>query len=458
MEGVQIFCFDFHNRQFIILKEMIFLDASDVPQLIVLVILLCFSSFFSSAETALTTVNKIRIRSLADENIKGAATVLKLIENPRKMLSAVLIGNNLVNIMASSITTTLTISICNSLNMGENASIGIGIGTGVLTLIILIFGEITPKSLATLYNEKLALAYSGPIYFLTQLLTPVIFLVNKMSFFILRLFRIDPNVQTSSITENELRTIVNVSHEEGVIESEERKMITNVFDFGDSVAKDVMVPRIDMEFVNQDITYDQLVEAFSRDKYSRLPVYNETRDNIVGIIYLKDVFFYTGAKEDFKISEFIRTPFFTYEFKKTSELLIEMRKESISVAIVLDEYGSTAGLLTLEDLLEEIVGDIRDEYDEYEEDDIQCINETEFMVDGSTKLEDINEIIGLHLESDDYDSIAGHIINLMEHLPLEGETVIENNVEFTVAAVDKNRIDKIHIQLLDKEEDAQEAV
>lgn len=433
------------------------MDASDVPQLIVLVILLCFSFFFSSAETALTTVNKLRMRSLADDNLKGAITVLKLIEDPRKMLSAVLIGNNLVNIMASSITTTLIINVCNSLNMGENTSIGIGIGTGILTLVILIFGEITPKSLATLNNEKMALLYSRPVYFLTQLLTPIIFLVNKMSFFILRLFRIDPNMQTSSITENELRTIVNVSHEEGVIESEERKMITNVFDFGDSIAKDVMVPRVDMEFVKQDITYDQLVEAFSKGKYSRLPVYNDTRDNIVGIIYLKDVFFYSGTKEDFNITDLTRNPFFTYEFRKTSELLLEMRRESISVAIVLDEYGSTAGLLTLEDLLEEIVGEIRDEYDEFEEDDIQCISDNQFLVDGTTKLDDINEVIGLNLDSNDYDSIAGHIINLMEHLPSEGETVIENNVKFTVTSVDKNRIDKILIQLLDNKE-APEAI
>lgn len=426
------------------------MDPSDVPQLITLFILLCLSFFFSSAETSLMSVNKLRIRSLADENVKGATTVLKLIEDPTKMLSAVLIGNNLVNIMASSISTTLTISICNSFGMGANTSVAVGISTGIVTLVILIFGEITPKSLATLYSEKLALSYAGIIYFLTQLLTPIIFLMNKISLFLLFLLRIDPNVKTSSITENELRTIVDVSHEEGVIESEERQMITNVVDFGDSVAKNIMIPRIDMKFVQQDITYNQLVEAFSTDKYSRLPVYNDTRDNVVGLIYLKDVFFYNGTKEDFKITDFMRTPYFTYEFKKTSELLIEMRKESISVAIVLDEYGSTAGLLTLEDLLEEIVGDIRDEYDQDEEDDIQCISDTEFLVDGTTKLDDINEVIGLDLESDDYDSIAGHIINLMEHLPLEGETVTDNNVTFTVVAVDKNRIDKIHIQLFEE--------
>lgn len=427
---------------------MIFLDPSDVTQLIILLFLLLLSAFFSSAETALTTVNKLRIRSLAEEGVKRAKTVYKLIEDPTKMLSAVLIGNNIVNLSASSLTTTLTISICKSLNMGENASIGVGIGTGVLTLLILIFGEITPKSLATLYAEKLALAYGNFIYFLTQLLTPVIFIINKLSFGILMLLHIDPNAHTSSITENELRTLVDVSHEEGVIESEERQMITNVVDFGDSLAKDIMVPRIDMTFIEEHLSYDELVNAFEEDKFSRLPVYRESKDNVIGIINLKDVFFYKGKKEDFKITDFMREAYFTYEFKKTSELLIEMRKDSISLAIILDEYGVTAGLITLEDLLEEIVGEIRDEYDENEQDDIQCISDTEFLANGTTKLDEINEVVGLHLESDDYDSIAGHIINLLEHLPNEGETVVDHNVEYTVVALDKNRIDKVHILLL----------
>lgn len=427
---------------------MIFLDASDVPQLIILLFLLLLSAFFSSAETALTTLNKHRIRNLVEQNVKAAKTVNKLIEDPTKMLSAILIGNNIVNLTASSLTTTLTINICKNLKMGENTSIGIGIGTGLLTVLILIFGEITPKSLATLYAEKLALAYANFIYFLTQLLTPVIFLINKLSLGILFILRIDPNVKTSAITENELRTILDVSHEEGVIESEERKMITNVVDFGDSVAKDVMVPRIDMVFANEQLGYDALVKAFEADKFSRLPVFNETKDNVIGIINLKDVFFYQDDKDAFSITKLMREPYFTYEFKKTSELLIEMRRDSIAVAIVLDEYGVTTGLITLEDLLEEIVGEIRDEYDEDEEDAIQCISENEYLADGTTKLDEINEMIGLHLESDDYDSIAGHIINLLEHLPVEGETIIDQNVEFTVAALDKNRIEKVHISLL----------
>lgn len=428
------------------------MDPSDVPQLIVVLSLLLVSAFFSSAETALTTVNKMKIRTLAEEGNRKAKTVERLIEDPSKLLSAILIGNNVVNLTASSLTTTLMTNICIHASMESQTSLIIGVGTGILTILVLIFGEITPKTLATLYSTNISLAYGGIIYFLTQLLTPVIVIVNKLARGFMRLLRINPDAKPEAITESELLTIVDASHEEGVIESEERKMITNVVDFGDSVAKDVMIPRIDMTFAKVDYTYDELVQTFDVDKYSRLPVYNEAKDDIIGIVNLKDVFFYQGSKEDFQISKIMRKPYFTYEFKKTSELLIEMRKESIALAIVLDEYGATAGLITLEDLLEEIVGEIRDEYDENEEDVIQKISDTEFMANGTAKLDEINEMIGLDLESDDYDSIAGHIINLLEHLPEEGESVVHDSVEYTVAAVEKNRIEKVHILLLPKDE------
>lgn len=428
------------------------MDPSDVPQLIVVLSLLLVSAFFSSAETALTTVNKMKIRTLAEEGNRKAKTVERLIEDPSKLLSAILIGNNVVNLTASSLTTTLMTNICIHAGMESQTSLIIGVGTGILTILVLIFGEITPKTLATLYSTNISLAYGGIIYFLTQLLTPVIVIVNKLARGFMRLLRINPDAKPEVITESELLTIVDASHEEGVIESEERKMITNVVDFGDSVAKDVMIPRIDMTFAKVDYTYDELVQTFDVDKFSRLPVYNEAKDDIIGIVNLKDVFFYQGSKEDFQISKIMRKPYFTYEFKKTSELLIEMRKESIALAIVLDEYGATAGLITLEDLLEEIVGEIRDEYDENEEDVIQKISDTEFMANGTAKLDEINEMIGLDLESDDYDSIAGHIINLLEHLPEEGESVVHDSVEYTVAAVEKNRIEKVHILLLPKDE------
>lgn len=424
------------------------LDSDDVTQLVILGILLLLSAFFSSAETAFTTVNKLRIRSLAEDNMKEAKTVNKLIENPSKMISAIVIGNIIVNLTASAITTALAIHHFNN--------IGLGIIIGILTLFVIVFCEIAPKAIAAIYSEKLTLKYGSVIYLLTNLMTPIIYIIDKVSLGFLLIFHINPRAKSSTITEDELRTIVEVSHEEGVIESEERKMITNVVDFGDSLAKDVMVPRVDMVFAEISLTYDELVELYSVDKYTRMPVYSESRDNVVGIINLKDLFFYHGSKEDFSIDKIMREPYFTYEYKKTSELLKEMRKESIPVAIVLDEYGATAGLITLEDLLEEIVGDIRDEYDDDEEDSVRLVGENEYIADGNTKLDEINEFIGLDLESDDYDSIAGHLIYLLDHLPEVGESVTDGNVEFTVDSVEKNRIDKVHILVLPKTDDSVE--
>lgn len=410
-----------------------------MPQIIILIVLLLLSAFFSSAETALTMVNKIRIRSLVEDNVKGAITISRLIEEPSKMLSTILVGNNIVNLSASALTTSFTIKM--------GSSLAVGIATGILTMLILVFGEVTPKTLATIHAEKLAFAYAPIIYVLTKLLTPITFLVNKISYVILLLLRVDASKRSVLITENELRTIVDVSHEEGVIEREEHQMINNVVDFGDSLAKDIMVPRIDMSFASTDITYQELLDAFRKEQYSRMPVYSDTRDNVIGIIYLKDLFFHYNEENEFDITKLMRGAFYTYEFKKTSELLHEMQKNHISIAIVLDEYGATAGLLTLEDLLEEIVGEIRDEYDSDEEDTIQKLSDEEYVADGAAKLDEINQIVGLNLDSDDYDSIAGHIIHLLNHLPAQGEQITEDNITYTVTAMDKNRIDRVHIYI-----------
>ena len=434
------------------------MDSSDASQIIILLILLLLSAFFSSAETCLTTVNKVRMQTMAENKTRNAATVLKLIEKPTQLLSAILIGNNIVNLTASSLTTSYAIRIAQRSGLPISTSLFTGLATGVLTILILIFGEIVPKSLATVNAEKLALLYAKPVYAFTQILRPLAFLMNQISFGMLKLFRIDVS-RRPAITENEFLTMVNVSHEEGVIESEEREMITNVVDFGDSLAKDVMVPKMDVEFANVDFTYQELMESYNKKKFTRMPVYKESRDNIVGIINLKDIFFYEGSHEDFKISEVMREPYFTYEYKKISELFFEMKKESIPMAIVLDEYGATAGLLTIEDLIEEIVGEIRDEYDGYEEDEITKLDDENYILLGVAKLDDINEELGINLESEDYDSISGHIINLLDHFPKTGEKVSDSFAEYTVLAAEKNRIDKVKLHLLPKqsEEDIEEA-
>lgn len=417
------------------------LDSGDSVgiRLVLVVLLLCLSGFFSSAETALTTVSKMRIRTLAEAGDKKAITLMKVIEDPGKMLSMILVGNNIVNLSASSMMTTLTMEL-----FGSKA---VGAATGVLTLLILVFGEITPKTMATLNAERLSLAYAGIVYWLMRLLTPVIFLVNKLSTAVMFLLRVDPNKKPDAITEDELRTIVEVSHEEGVIESEEKKMINNVFDFGDAVAKDVMVPRIDMSFVDVNTSYQDLVDIFREEKYTRFPVFEETTDNVIGIINIKDIFLAENS-EDFSVKNYLRQPLYTYEFKKVSELMIEMRKAMINIVIVLDEYGATAGLITLEDMLEEIVGEIRDEYDEDEEEALIQIGPREYVVEGSMKLTDLNDYLELNLQSEDYDSIGGLVIGLLDHLPEEGEDVVIDNVRLCVDSVEKNRIDKIHLYIL----------
>lgn len=421
------------------------LDSGDSTgiQILIVAVLLCLSAFFSSAETALTTVNKMRMRSLAEAGDKSAARVMKITEDPGKMLSTILVGNNIVNLSASSLMTTLTMEMF--------GSAAVGIATGILTLLILVFGEITPKTLSTLYAEKIALAYSGAIYWLMIVMTPVIFLVNQLSFGVLLLFRVDPNKKKEAITEDELRTIVKVSHEEGVIESEEKKMINNVFDFGESVARDIMVPRIDMVFVDVESTYEELMEIFRQERFTRMPVYEGSTDNVIGIINMKDLILY-DQDQPFSIRDYLRQPHYTYEFKKTSELMMEMRKTLNNIVIVLDEYGATAGLLTLEDMLEEIVGEIRDEYDEDEEDDVKELAPGEYLVNGSTKLDDLNERLELKLESEDYDSIGGLVIGLLDHLPEAGEEVTYENLHLVVESVEKNRIDTIHLYISTEEE------
>lgn len=407
-----------------------------VIRLVLVVVCLVLSAFFSSSETALTTVNLIRIRNLADNGDKAAAWVLKARRDQSKMLGAILIGNNVVNLSASSMLTVLVTDV-----FGSQA---VGAATGVLTLLVLLFGEITPKTVATLEAEKNALRFARVICLLMTILTPVIFVVNLLSGGVLRLLGVDPNKPTDSITEDELRTIVEVGHEKGVIESEEKEMINNVFDLGDSVARDIMVPRIDMSFVDVEASYEELMEIFRRDHYTRLPVYEDNTDNVIGIINMKDLILLED-RAAFSVRDYLRQPLFTFESKKLSELMIEMRKTSNNIVIVLDEYGATAGLITLEDILEEIVGDIRDEFDADEEDELKEISKGEYLADGSMNLDDINDRLGLELVSEDFDSLGGFMIDRLEHLPAEGEEVDTEEVRLVVEKVNKNRIDKVHI-------------
>lgn len=412
---------------------------SETGQLIAIIILLCLSAFFSSSETALTTVNQIRMRTLADNGDKRAARVLHVTGNPGKMLSAILIGNNIVNLSASSISTSLAIHLF--------GNTGAGIATGILTFLILIFGEVTPKTMATIKADSMSLTVAAPIGLLMKILTPVIFIINKLSLGLMFLLHVNIKDAQKKMTEEELRTIVDVSQENGVIEHEERDMIHNLFDFGDAEAKEIMVPRIDMTFVQADATYQEVLDIFRQDMFTRLPVYEDSTDNVIGIINMKD-FLLQNDTPEFSVRNLLREPYFTYEHKNTADLFLEMRKSSISLAIVLDEYGVTAGLITLEDLLEEIVGEIRDEYDADEEDDITRISDREFYVLGSANLDDVSEALSLHFTSDDYDTIGGYCLGLLDHLPEKNEIILtDNNILLRIDRMEKNRIERIYIRL-----------
>ena len=301
------------------------MDPSDAIQVLVLLALIGLSAFFSSAETALVTVNKIRIRNLIDEGDRRALILSKLVEDQGKMLSAILIGNNIVNISASSLSTILVTRWLAGTGLAAFAA---GISTGVLTLTVLVFGEITPKTCATIHSEKIALSYARIVYTWMIVATPLIYVMNNLSMGILFLMRVDPNDKSETYTEEEIRTIVEVSHEDGIIEPEERKMINNVFDFGDATARDVMVPKVDMSFLNVTATYNDMLDLYKENKYTRYPVYEETTDNVIGMINVKDLLIYED-KEHFDARNIMREVLYTHEHKKTSDIMLEDRKSVV---------------------------------------------------------------------------------------------------------------------------------
>ena len=413
------------------------METSDILQLVILVLLLSASAFFSSAETALMTSNKLRIRNLAENGDKRAEKVLEITANTDKMLSAILIGNNIVNLSASALSTTLTLKV-----FGSSL---VGVATGVLTFLILVFGEITPKNVASKNAEDMALKYIGIISVLVIVLTPVIYVVNKVAGIVISLF-VKNNDDNNMVTEDELRAMVEVSHEDGVIEKEEKKMIVNVVDFGDTVAGDIMLPRVDMVMVSVESSYGEILKIFREERYTRIPVYEESPDNVIGILNVKD-FLLIEDKENFSVKEHLREPLYTYEYKKTSSLMVDMRKTGANIVIVLDEYGTTVGLITLEDMLEEIVGEIRDEFDADEDEGITKISETEYLIDGSTNLDDVNDRIGLELSSEEYESIGGIIMEKLGRLPVEGEVITFDNIILTVKKMDHARIEKVGLKL-----------
>ena len=412
-------------------------SSSILIQVVILGGLLMASGFFSASETALMSLSKIKMRHLQEEGIKGAKLVSELIEDSNTLLSSILVGNNVVNIAATSISTLLFTTW-----LGPT---GVPLATAVMTVLVLIFGEITPKTIAANNSEGIAIKVSKVIKVIIVILKPVVWVFNIITGVIFKLLGVKDKGAQPYITEEELKTMVNVSHEEGVLEIEEREIINNVFQFGDMQAKEAMVQRLDIVAINIEDTYEEIIELFKSEKLSRMPVYDDSIDDIIGILNIKDIIFLTSYEvSEFEINKYIREPFFTYEFKKITQLLEEMKLEKSQMAIVVDEYGATAGLITIEDLVEVIVGDIVDEYDE-EDDEIQIIKEDEYIVEGSTRINDVNDLLGAKLESEEFDSIGGYIIGHLKRLPEENEVVEVDNLKLCIESIEKNRIKKIRI-------------
>lgn len=411
----------------------------------ILILLLILSAFFSSAETAFNCANEIRLKSLAEDGNKRAIAVLKILDNYSKLISGILIGNNIVNIVASSLTTTLALL--------SGFSFAVSIATGALTIIILLCGEIIPKNWAKIKADKIVLFYAYFFRIYLTLFTPVIFLFDKTALILMKILRINTKDDAPSITEGELRTILDTSHEDGVIEEKEKDMIINLFDLSDSKARDIMIPRIDMVMVSENATYREILNVFKEKMYTRLPVYRDTKEHVIGIINIKD-FLFVKNPDKFKIEDYLREPYYTYEYKNTSDLLTQMRLSSNNIAIVLNEYGDAEGMITLEDLLEEIVGEIRDEYDTDEEELIEKVSDNEYIVQGNLKLDDINDALDTEFESEDYDSIGGLMIDNLDRLPKEGESVtLEDETVLTALKVARNRILSVKILLPEKKEE-----
>ncbi|TDT57289.1 hemolysin family protein [Fonticella tunisiensis] len=412
------------------------MDPSGIWQLLILFILLILSAFFSSSETALMSLSKIRLRQMIEEKVKGAERVYKLIGNSGKLFEAVLISRNIVNIAASAIATSIAIRLT-----GDK---GVGIATGVMTVLILIFGEITPKSFAAQNSEKISLKVAGIMLLIVRLLNPVVIAFTHVNNFLIKILGGNPAGEQSFIIEEEFKAIVEESHEEGLTKTGEREMIYNVFKFGDLYVRDVMVPRTDIVAVEVEWSYERIMEVIKSEQFSCIPVYKETIDDIVGILHVKDLVFFNSGKEDFNINKFIREPYYTYEFKKITELFEEMKRNKAHMSIVLDEYGGVVGIATMEDLIEEIVGEIQDEYDD-ESDEIDIIKEDEYVINGNVKLDIVNDMIGTDIESEKFDSIGGFIIGQLGRLPKPGETIEFKNIKFVVEGVQKNRIKKVRV-------------
>lgn len=396
------------------------------------------SSFFSGSETALMSLNQLRVHHLVEKGTKNAYLVDKLLSNPNKLLSTILVGNNLVNIGASALATSISLRL-----FGQA---GVGIAIGILTVFILIFSEVTPKTYAATNNEKFALKIAPAINIAQIIFYPVVKLLGIITSILLKVLRVKSESNGITITEEEIMTLVNLGKNQGSIEPAEEEMITSIFDLNDTVVREVMIPRVDIIGIPIKASLKEAWDTIVETDHSRVPVYKDSLDNIIGVLYSKDLIKYVYNFETGNIKDIMRQPFFVPETKKISKLLKELRRERIHIAIVLDEYGGTAGLAFLEDLIETIIGPIGDEYDDL----LLLIEETqkgEYIVDSKVSLDEINQLMNIDLPQEEHDTIGGLIFHLFGYIPSKGETLEFSDVLFTIDEVEQNRIKRIIIRI-----------
>ena len=407
----------------------------------VLIIIFCvlFSGYFSATETAFSSLNRIRVKNLAEKGDKKAKLVLDMLENFDSLLSTILIGNNIVNIACASVATLLFVRL-----LGEEQ--GPSVATIVITIVVLIFGEVTPKSIAKESPEKFAMFAAPFLNVLMIMLTPFNFLFIQWKKLISKIFHTENDY---SITEEELLTIVEEAEQEGRIDEQESSLIRSAIEFSEQEAIDILTPRIDIVGVPHDATKEEIAQVFEETNYSRLPVYKESIDHIIGILYQKD--FYNLDDEETSFEHIIRPALFITESKKIGELLQELQNKKSHIAIVLDEYGGTTGIVTLEDILEELVGEIWDEHDEVIN-EIEKISDTEYIVHGSTNLEDLFEVLDMgmkineEVEEMEVVTVSGWVMEeVLERIPSKGDVGTWQNLKVTVLEMDENRVEKIKL-------------
>ena len=410
-------------------------------EIIILTILIILSGTFSGIETAIFSLSDIKVRNLVKQGKKGAKTLKKLKENPHKLLITILVGNNLVNVGASALATVTVAKFLGPSSVGMS----LGIATGLMTFILLVFGEITPKAFAHQNAEKISLFFAKPINIMMKLQSPGIWILEKITGFIIRMMGGEP--QKGIITVDELRTTISVGAEEGIIKKDEEEMIHNVFNFGSTSVKEIMIPRTEMFCLKADTKIKDVLEIIPESRYTRIPVYKDYPDNIIGILYVKDIIKHIGKKDETYIEKILRPPFIVPETKNLNLLLKEFREKRTHLAIVVDESGGVSGLVTLEDILEEIVGEIYDETDA-KETFIKPTKDKSFEVEGKTEIDEINKILKLDLHEEHFNTIAGYILHKLGRIPKKGEKFRLDNMDIIILEADDQKINRLEIKLL----------